>query len=94
MNVLRQKVDSVRRKVSALSAAVNDLEKSLNETSPEPIGEKGFLTLYEVADHLGLHYNTVRRYVKEGQLPSKRLGTKYYVDPADLPGFQGDEEEK
>jgi excisionase family DNA binding protein len=92
MNVLRQKVDSVRRKISALSVAVNELEKSLNDDPPEQTGEKGFLTLYEVADHLGLHYNTVRRYVKEGSLPSKRLGTKYYVDPADLPGFQGDEE--
>jgi excisionase family DNA binding protein len=89
MRVLRQKVDIVLRRVESLSDAVNDLERALDETPAKAKGE--FMTLYEVADHLGVHYNTVRRYVHEGQLPSKRLGTKFYVDPADLPGFQGDE---
>ena len=88
MNVLTRKMAKVRQKASALVDAVNDLEKHLDRDPLEEKKEKNFLTLYEAADRLGLHYNTIRRYVMEGKLQAQKLGTRYYVNPADLPGFE------
>jgi excisionase family DNA binding protein len=42
------------------------------------------LTLQEAAERLGVHYMTAYRYVRTGRLPGRRVGARWYVDPADL----------
>ena len=37
------------------------------------------LTPQQVADRLGLHVETVRRYCREDTLPHKRIGGKLYI---------------
>lgn len=46
------------------------------------------LNLKQVAAHLGVHYMTAYRYVRQGQLPAWRDGTNWRVDTADLADFQ------
>lgn len=46
-----------------------------------------FLTLHEVAERLGVHYMTVYRYVRLGQLPATQRGRTWQVRPEDLEGF-------
>jgi len=43
------------------------------------ISNTELLTPDEVADRLNLHVKTVRRYIREGQLPSVRIGKRYRV---------------
>jgi excisionase family DNA binding protein len=45
------------------------------------------LTPDEVADRLNLHVKTVRRYIREGQLPSVRIGKRYRVPIGALNAF-------
>jgi excisionase family DNA binding protein len=42
------------------------------------------ISLPEAAERLGVHYMTVYRYVRTGQLPAVREGAKWSVDAADL----------
>lgn len=51
------------------------------------------LTLHEVADRLGVHYMTVYRYVRLGQLPATQQGRTWRVRPDDLEAFEGDRSE-
>ena len=44
-------------------------------------------TSHQVARHLGLSPNTVRRWVAEGRLPAYRVGRVLRFDPADLDKF-------
>ena len=43
------------------------------------ISNSQLLTPDEVADRLNLHVKTVRRYIREGQLPSVQIGKRYRV---------------
>ncbi|ATL66731.1 helix-turn-helix domain-containing protein [Nocardia terpenica] len=43
----------------------------------------------DVAERLGLHVRTVRRYVREGRLPAVRIGKQYRIAHADLEAFTG-----
>lgn len=43
----------------------------------------------QVADLLGLHVRTVRRYVREGRLKASRIGKQYRVTADDLTTFAG-----
>ena len=43
----------------------------------------------EVADLLGLHVRTVRRYVREGRLDAVRLGNRYRIPHEALEAFSG-----
>lgn len=45
----------------------------------------------QVADLLGLHVRTVRRYVREGRLPARRIGKQYRIAREDLEAFTGGE---
>lgn len=47
------------------------------------------LTPEQVADRLGLHVKTVRRYIRDGQLESVPLGKRYRVTQAGLDSFMG-----
>ena len=42
------------------------------------------LTLAEAADHLGVHYMTVYRYVRTGLLPATKFGGSWLISPTDL----------
>ena len=42
------------------------------------------MTLQQVADHLGLHYMTVYRYVRTGRLAARRTGGRWSVDRVDV----------
>lgn len=44
----------------------------------------GLLTLYEVAERLGVHYMTAYRYVRTGRLPGRKVGVEWRVAEADL----------
>ena len=46
--------------------------------------DKQFLSIEEVADLLGVHYQLVYRLVREGELPAAKVGRVYRVDRADL----------
>ena len=43
----------------------------------------------EVADRLNLHVKTVRRIIREGRLPAKRIGKAYRITRAALDEFSG-----
>jgi excisionase family DNA binding protein len=45
---------------------------------------RGSLTLPQAAEELGVHYMTVYRYVRTGQLPAERVGGTWRVERADL----------
>ena len=42
------------------------------------------LSLHEAADLLGVHYMTIYRRVRLGNLPARKVGGTWWVDPADL----------
>ena len=46
------------------------------------------MTLHQAADQLGVHYMTVYRYVRLGQLPASKVGSSWRIDPADLEAFR------
>lgn len=45
------------------------------------------MTLHQAAERLGVHYMTVYRWVRQGDLPAFRLGNRLRVRPADLDAF-------
>ena len=47
------------------------------------------LTLKEVARELGRSLEQVRRYVREGKLPARKLGMQWFVSRRALEAFQG-----
>lgn len=49
--------------------------------------DRSFYTLYEVADLLKLHHNTIRRMIKAGKLPAKKYGRGYRIRVEDLLQF-------
>lgn len=49
-----------------------------NHPTPE------YLSVREVADILGLHYQTVLRHVREGTIPAVRIGRSYRISRHEL----------
>jgi len=45
------------------------------------------LTVNEVADRVGLHMETIRRYIREGKLPASKFGRVWRVAEEDLKVF-------
>jgi excisionase family DNA binding protein len=50
---------------------------------------KQLFTVDEVAERLNLHVKTVRRFIREGRLPAKRIGKEYRITRASLEQFAG-----
>jgi excisionase family DNA binding protein len=50
---------------------------------------KQLFTVDEVAGRLNLHVKTVRRFIREGRLPAKRIGKEYRITRAALDEFAG-----
>ena len=46
-------------------------------------------TVDEVADRLNLHPKTIRRFIREGRLPAKRIGKEYRITRTALDEFAG-----
>jgi excisionase family DNA binding protein len=51
--------------------------------------ERGWHSVEQVAERLGLHVRTVRGYIRDGRLRAVRIGKQYRVAPADLDTFTG-----
>jgi excisionase family DNA binding protein len=51
--------------------------------------QKELYSVNEVAQLLGLHVKTVRKYVRDGRLKSTRIGKQYRIARADLENFTG-----
>ena len=50
---------------------------------------KQLFTVDEVAGRLDVHAKTVRRFIREGRLPAKRIGKEYRITRAALDEFAG-----
>lgn len=50
---------------------------------------KDFYSPEEVAERLGLHVRTVRRYIREGRLKASRIGKQYRIAASDLDALAG-----
>lgn len=48
------------------------------------MGDTTVWDLDEVATHMEVTVNTVRQYVREGKLPARKFGKKYWVTADDL----------
>lgn len=51
------------------------------------------VTVNEAAEHLGVHYQTAYRWVREGRLPAAKFGTAYDIAETDLDRFAAAREE-
>ncbi len=45
----------------------------------EAVVDKNYLTLREAAQLLGVHYNTICRYVKNNEIPWLKIGKSVYI---------------
>lgn len=43
-----------------------------------------YYTIYEVADILKVHHNTIRRAIKSGRLKAERIGTTWRISKTEL----------
>jgi excisionase family DNA binding protein len=43
-----------------------------------------YLNVYEAAEYVGLHYQTIRQWIRKGRLPALKLGREFRVTKADL----------
>jgi excisionase family DNA binding protein len=50
---------------------------------------KQLFTVDEIAGRLNLHVKTVRRFIREGRLPAKRIGKEYRITRSALEEFAG-----
>lgn len=53
---------------------------------PEQLN-RDFFTVYEVADMLGFHWQTVLRMIRRGELPAKKCGRQWRIRKTDLEEF-------
>ncbi len=56
---------------------------------PNGAFEKQLFAVDEVAQRLNLHVKTVRRFIREGRLPAKRIGKAYRITRSALDEFAG-----
>jgi excisionase family DNA binding protein len=47
------------------------------------------LTVPEVARRAGRNPETIRRWIREGKLPARKIGTQHVIDETDLESFLG-----
>ena len=45
---------------------------------------RDYYTIYETADLLKLHHNTIRRGIKSGAIPAVQIGRQWRIKKADL----------
>lgn len=49
--------------------------------------DRDYYTIYEVADLMGFHHQTIRRMIKSGELPAKQFGRAWRIRKSDLEAF-------
>ena len=49
--------------------------------------DRSFYTVYEVADLMGLHWQTILRMIRAGNLPAKKYGRQWRIRVEDLQQF-------
>ena len=54
--------------------------------------ENKFYTIDQVAEILGIHHKTVRKFIKEGKLNANKLGKQWRISPLDLKRFTKSED--
>jgi excisionase family DNA binding protein len=54
-----------------------------------PATSKQLYTADEAAERLNLHVKTVRKFIRDGKLPAKRIGKEYRITRAALDDFAG-----
>lgn len=59
----------------------------MSSSTPSEVAEVERITLQEAAARLGVHYMTAYRYVRTGRLAATHDGVRWWVDPADVSGF-------
>lgn len=64
----------------------------MSDPDPAERGERT-LTIHEAAAVLGVHYMTVYRYVRLGQLPATKRGNTWQIDQDDVERFQSSSRE-
>jgi len=55
----------------------------------EPTATTTLLSIFEVAERLGIHVKTARRYVRDGRLRGVRIGKQYRIAADDLSLLMG-----
>ena len=53
------------------------------------VQSKQLYTVQDVAERLDMHVKTVRRFIRDGKLPAKRIGKEYRITRAALDLFAG-----
>lgn len=48
---------------------------------------RNYYTIFEVADLLKFHHQTIRRMIRSGELPAKKLGREWRIKKEDLEAF-------
>ncbi len=66
-------------------------ERAVN---PESLNERSFYTIYEVAEMMNFHHNTIRKMIKSGELPAKKYGRVWRIRKEDLTQFTDPNPEK
>lgn len=61
---------------------------------PEALEKKEFFTVYEVADLLGFHWQTVLKMIRRGELPAKKYGRQWRIRKAELQEFTTPQKQK
>ena len=49
--------------------------------------EKEYLDIYDVSDLLGLHWQTIRRMILDGELPAVKIRRRWRIRKVDLERF-------
>jgi len=74
----------VREILNQIKYLLDELESELSKSEPE----RDAYTISEFAQKVGLHSQTVWRYIKSGKLRAGRLGSKYLIPASELTRFK------
>jgi excisionase family DNA binding protein len=50
------------------------------------------LSPHEAAEYLGVHYNTLVRWLSEDRIPGIKIGKRWFINASQLAGHLGDQE--
>jgi excisionase family DNA binding protein len=87
MNELRLKFKKTKEGMKKALKDLEEIEAELNAQNGDADRFSETLTLKELAEILGIHYNTLRIQIKAGNIPVKKIGRKYFFLKSDLPSL-------
>ena len=77
------------RKFSPWNAVKTEARMSKNYTDPLWADVPSVLNTQQVRALLGIHINTVKRLIADGELPAYKVGRSYRINKFDLMKFMG-----